>query len=791
MKPAEIRRARRNRHAARHLPPLALLLAASTLAAQQPALEEIVVTAQKREQSLMDVPISVTAVGAEALAANLVTDIYDLQAAVPALEVNAVDPPSQGTAFALRGLGNSVFNMGFDPAVAAFVDGVYRSRSGLLSASDFLDLERVEILKGPQGTLFGKNTTAGVIHFISRKPDFEGASGMVEAGFEEYGRYRIKGSVNLVASDSAAFRFAATFAQGDGWLDLINSDEEIHDLDRFALKAQALFNVSESLQVHVTADYATLSEVCCTPLRIVNDPLSAFVNGAAAAAAGSGIVNPPDLDALVAESNLPPEYDADDAGVSVQATLELGGMTLTSITGWRSFEDTNVKDNDFSGVDALRSNQNLPEVSLVSEELRLAGAGGNFDWMVGGFVSRENIELINEFIWGPQITSWPFFAPGLFGNLPGRAFHHTFEQEISSSALFAHVRVELNEQFSLTAGARYSRDEKDGTMVSDHPLTNAFGIFNSLPLAVVYDYDASTNESEPTYTASIDFRPSESVMLFATYSRGYKSGGISMTRDAAGNAAVLGHPVFGCAPGTTPLFGPLCAGPMFSPTFEPETADHFEVGLKSELLDRRLRLNLAAWNTDFDNLQTQTLRADGAFAVVNVEGARSRGVEMESTLVVNENISLHAAVQWLDAAFADGLPPLTPGFLPLGGEDIPFSSDLTGTAGVDFQRYLRDGWSLFFSGNAYFRSDYFNFTEPVADRVQEGFVLYNARAGIRNDCWELSIWCRNCRDERATWSNFQIPFDGLVIAPPPGIHGTQWSHVAEPGMAGATVGYRF
>ena len=791
MKPAEICRARRNRHPARRLAPLALLLAAPTLAAQQPALEEIVVTAQKREQSLMDVPISVTAVSGEALAANLVTDIYDLRTAVPALEVNAVDPPSQGTAFALRGLGNSVFNMGFDPAVAAFVDGVYRSRSGLLSASDFLDLERVEVLKGPQGTLFGKNTTAGVIHFISRKPDFEGPGGMVEAGFEEYGRYRIKGSVNLVASDSAAFRFAATYAQGDGWLDLINSGEEIHDLDRFALKAQALFNVSDNLEVHVTADYATLSEICCAPLRNVNDPLSPFVNGAAAAAAGSGIVNPPDLDALVAESNLPPEYEADDAGISVQATLELGGMTLTSITGWRNFEDTNVKDNDFSGVDALRSNQSLPEVSLVSEELRLAGTTGNIDWLAGAFVSRENIELINEFVWGPQITSWPFFAPGLFGNQPGRAFHHSFEQEISSSALFAHVRAQLNEQFSLTAGARYSRDEKDGTLVSDHPLTNAFGIFNSLPLAVVYDYDASTDESEPTYTASLDFRPSENVMLFATYSRGYKSGGISMTRDAAGNAAVLGHPVFGCAPGTTPLFGPLCAGPMFSPTFEPETADHFEAGLKSELLDRRLRLNLAAWNTDFDNLQTQTLRADGAFAVVNIEGARSRGVEMESTLVVNENISIHAAVQWLDATFADGLPPLTPGFLPLGGEDIPFSSNLTGTVGMGLQRHLMDGWNLFFSGNAYFRSDYFNFTEPVADRVQEGFVLYNVRLGIRNERWELSVWCRNCRDERITWSNFQIPFDGLVIAPPPGIHGTQWSHVAEPGMGGATVAYRF
>ena len=687
---------------ARRLPALALMLAAWPLAAQQPALEEIVVTAQKREQSLLDVPISVSVIGAETLDANLVTDIYDLQAAVPALQVHAVDPPSQGTAFALRGLGNSVFNMGFDPAVATFVDGVYRSRSGLLTASDFLDLERVEVLKGPQGTLFGKNTTAGVIHFVSRRPDFEGNSGMLEAGLEEYGRYRLKGSVNLVASDRAAFRVAATYAQGDGWLELINSGEEIHDLDRFAIKAQALFNLSETFAVHVTADYATLSEICCSPLRNVNDPLSPFVNGAAAAAAGSGIVNPPNLDALVAESNLPPAYDADDSGISVEATLQLGEMTLTSITGWRNFKDTNVKDNDFSGVDALRSNQSLPEVSLFSEELRLAGAAGNIDWLVGGFVSSENIELINEFIWGPQITLWPFFAPGLFGTLPGRAFHHTFEQEINSSALFAHARVALNDQWSVTLGGRYSRDEKDGSLVSDHPLTNAFGIFNSLPLAVVYDYDVSQDESEPTYTASLDFRPAENVMLFATYSRGYKSGGISMTRDAAGNAAALGHPVFGCAPGTTPLFGPLCAGPMFSPTFEPETADHVEVGLKSELLDRRLRLNLSAWNTDFDNLQTQTLRADGAFAVVNIEGARSRGLEMESTLIVNEFMSVNASLQWLDATFAEGLPPLTPGFLPLGGEDIPFSSNLTGTVGMDAERELMQGWALFFSGQCLF-----------------------------------------------------------------------------------------
>ena len=772
------------------------VLATATAGAQ--ALEEIIVTAQKREQSMQDVPISISTVSGEALEGNLVSDIYDLQAAVPALQIQAVDPPGQGTAFALRGLGNSVFNMGFDPAVATFVDGVYRSRSGLVAASDFLDLERVEVLKGPQGTLFGKNTTAGVVHMISRKPAFDEYSGFAELGIEEYDRVKVRGSLNLSSSDAAAFRLAATYSTGGGWLDLIGSGEDIHDLDRLAVKAQALFNPSDSVSVHFIADFASVSEICCVPLRNVNDPFSIFVNGAAATAAGSGIVDPASLDNLVAESNLPPAFDADDYGLSMEIGWSISdNVELTSITGYRDYEDSTIKDNDFSGVDVLRSNQSLPKVSLVSEELRLGGSrdtgAGTFNWLVGAYYSREEIELINEFIWGPQIGLFPFFAPGLFGNVPGRAFFHEFKQEIDSSAFFAHVDFNVSENVRLTLGARYSKDEKDGSMVSDHPFTNLFGAPNSLPLAVVYDYDTTHEDSEPTYTASIDWSPRDNVMLFATYSAGYKSGGISMTRDAAGSALTLGDPVLGCAPGFTPIPNtPFCSGPMFSPTFEREEADHVEVGVKTDLVDGRLRLNVAAWNTDFENLQTQTLRADGAFAVVNIEGATSQGVEIETQFAASEAVNLTAAVQFLDAEFEEGLPALSPGFPPLGGQRIPFSSDTTGNLGINFEQPgAENDWRVYGNLNMYFRTEYFNFTEPTPDRVQESYRLTNVRLGVRNGNWDIGVWCRNCGDERVTWSNFQIPFDGLLIAPPGSIHGTRWSHVGEPRIWGVTAMYRF
>ena len=780
---------------------IGVCLLVADLAAGQ-VLDEIVVTAQKREQSLQDVPIAISAVDASALENNVVADIYDLQAAVPSLQVQAVDPPGQGTAFALRGLGNGVFNMGFDPAVGTFVDGIYRSRSGLLAASDFLDLERVEVLKGPQGTLFGKNTTAGVIHFISKKPEFDRQYGSAEVGIEENGRYRFKGSINIPASDTAAFRIGANYAKGDGYVDLIGSGEDIHDLNRWAIKAQGLFQPSENLSVHVIADVASVDEKCCYPLRNAIDANSVAANNAAAVAAGSGIVAVPDLEGLVAEGNIPPEYEADDRGLSVEINWDLETMTFTSLTGYRNFEDTANKDNDFSGVDVLRSNQDLPEVSLLSQEFRLAGskemASGSLEWLVGGFYSTETIEVTNEFVWGPQIDQFPVFnfptgpapAGGLFGNVPGRAFFHRFEQDIDSLGIFAHANIPLSETVGLTVGGRWSRDEKQGSLVSDHPMTNAFGLFNSLPLAVVYDYNVEQDDSEPTYTVSLDYRPVENIMTFLTFSHGYKSGGISMTRDAAGSAVALGDPMLGCPPGFTPLGGPLCGGPMFSPTFEREEADHVELGVKSDLAGGRLRLNGSIWNTDFEDLQTQTLRSDGAFAVVNIEGATSRGAEIEATFAATENADVSFAVQYLDATFEDGLPPLTPapGFLPLGGENIPFSSEVTANLGLNYTRPLANNdWQFFLGGNVYYRTKYFNFGEPVVGREQDGYALVNLRAGFGNDNWRFAAWCRNCTDEVYTWSNFAIPFDGLLF--PNG--GTLWSHVAEPRIFGVTASYSF
>ena len=775
-----------------------LFMLVSTVSGAQAVLEEVVVTAQKREQSIQDVPISITAISGESLQANSVQDVYDLRATVPALEVRGVDPPSQGAAFAIRGLGSSVFNMGFEPTVGTFIDGVYISRSGLVASSDLLDLDRVEVLKGPQGTLFGKNTTGGVVHFITNKPSFDEVEGSAEVTYQEYDQVRVRGVINVPVQDNFAARIAASWHNGDGYLDNANG-EDINDRDRFTIRGQLLFEPNDDLSIRVIADYSEVDENCCWPVRNTNNPLNPIFNAPLAAAIGSNVIDPPDVDNLRVAANGDLIFDAEDFGISGEINWQMGDITVTSITAYRDYQDLNTKDNDFTGVDILTNTDTLPEVSIVSEELRIAGVsedigiGQSLDWVVGFYYANEKVQRTREFVWGPQITSFPFFAPGLFGNIPGRAFYDEFSQEVDTIAGFGHITIDLNDKLSLTGGVRYTNDDKNASHRGQ--TGNPMAPFNNLPLAVVHDFDAKREDSEATGTASIQYQVTDDVMGFFTYSRGYKSGGISLNRDAAGNALGFGHPVFGCPPGGTPVpASPFCAFPPGDPTFDPEFADHYEIGFKSTLFNNRMRLNASLWKTEFAGLQLQTLRPDGSFQVVNVSGATSQGIEADVNIAATDYLDVFFSVQFLDADFDDNTPALSPGLPPMGGEDLPFASDITGNLGANLSLPIGDsGWNFFLNGNLFFRSEYFSFTEPDPARTQKSHELLSLRGGVNSPDgkWELAVWCRNCTDERYKYSDFAIPFDGAIIGPPGTPLGTLWSHYGSPRFVGVTGTFRF
>ena len=736
-------------------------------------LEEVMVTAQKRVESMQDVPISVSAISGEQLTTSVVLDVFDLRSVVPSLEIRAVDPPSQGTSFAIRGLGTSVFNMGFEPTVATFVDGVYRARSGIITGSDFVDMSRIEVLKGPQGSLFGKNSTGGVVALHSNQPELGETSGEISLSYEEYETIRARGFINVPLGDSAALRVAGSYADGDGWLDNVVTGNEIHDRDRWYLRAQLLFQPTDNFSLRIIGDYAELEEMCCTPLRYENDPNTGAVNGPIAGSIGSTIIDPANIDDLKVALNTDPMLEATDQGLSAEINWTFGGVTLTSISAWREYEDKNYKDNDFTGVDVLYSNQDLPEVSMVSQELRLAGSFDSvmngFDWTVGAYYASEDIKLLNEFIWGSQGV--------IFSNV--KAYSASFDHSGDTTAVFAHGTLGLTERLSLTAGIRYTKDEKDATLVNDHPLAPVpfppFSIPSVFPLPVVHDYTASTDDSATTGTLSVQYEFAEEIMGYASFSTGFKSGGISLTRDAAG-------PFLGFTPA-----GPIGPFPPGDPTFDKETADSFEVGVKSVTLDGALRLNAAAWVTTFDDLQVQVLNPQGNFVVTNVEGAESTGIELEGEYAATDYLRFTGAVQFVDAQYDDDVGGLTTP-IPVGGTDLPYVSDTTASLGFSYDAPMGQALRFFLSGNLFYRSDYEANADTAFGYVADGFTQFNARVGVggQSDAWDVALWCKNCGDEQAIQSRFQIPFDGAIFFP-----STSWSHINTPRVWGVTGTYRF
>jgi len=771
-------------------PTLAALVASALLVAgpaNAAVVDEMTVTSQKREQSASDVPIAITAVTSEMLRTNVVRDVFDLRATIPALEIRAVDPPGQGTSFAIRGLGTSVFNMGFEPSVGTFVDGVYRSRSGLVASNDLYDIERVEVLKGPQGTLFGKNTTAGVVHFLTKAPDFDGVTGEVQASYEEYNRTRVNAYLNAPLSDTVSTRLTVTYADGDGWLDDLANGREVQDLDRFSLRGQILWNINEDLDLRIVADYAEVDEQCCWPLRFSNDARTSAANLAVAESIGSTVIDPASIENLNVAINGTLNYKAEDSGVMAELNWDIGLFKFTSVTGYRDYNDSNSKDNDFTGVDVLTSNQNLPEIKLFSQELRLTGTlNDKFTWIVGGYYADEDIKRSNEFIWGSQIgdfpsaLSFPGAAPGLFGNAPGRAFFAEFEQNTETIAGFVHGEWQFAPKWRVTGGLRYTNDDKTARSRNDQP--------QALPLPIVFDFEAKTDDSEPTGTLALQWDPNDEVMVFAQYSRGFKSGGISLNRDAAGANVILGNPVTGCPPGFMPS-GPVCLGTEQDPTFKKETADHFELGVKSFLFDNQVSLNASVFFTKFDDLQLQTLRPDGSFAVENAAEAEAPGVEIEGQWAATDNLTINAALLYLDAQFGDNIGIIDPSRPDPSGKRLPFSSEWTGQIGAIYDRPDTFGqWDWFASGNLFARSEQFLDPLPDDDRVQDSYSLVNLRTGLRTpgEMWEFAVWCRNCFDERYKQSQFAIPFDGLILG-----SATEWSHVGAPRIFGGTVTFNF
>ena len=469
-------------------------------------LDEIVVTSTKRQSTLQEIPVAVSVVQAVDLKRSQISDIKDLQFLVPSLRITQLQS-SGNTNFVIRGFGNGANNAGIEPSVGVFIDGVYRSRSAS-ALNDLPNLERIEVLRGPQSTLFGKNASAGVISVVTTKPSLDEFEGSATLTVGDYDQMIVKGDISGPLSDTVAFGLSGSYNQRDGYYENLAGGDALGELNRYGVRGELYFLPSDDLEVRLIADYDDFDEACCGVANLLNGP-----TGAAVFALGGALV-PEQPFAYEGYYDFTPVNKFQTDGVSLQIDYDINdAVKLTSITALRNLDRSDNVDVDFTSAPLLdneTANRTDYEIKTLTQELRLSGSTDNMGWMVGGYFFDEEVEQFTGLLYGPAFRPYADLLSGglpgdsplwdleaLFGYPPG-----TFQSagqglvELSTMdnqafSIFGQIDIGLGDRATLTLGANYTEDEKEVTfdstgtdVFSNTDLNNDLTVFG-LPLPTV------------------------------------------------------------------------------------------------------------------------------------------------------------------------------------------------------------------------------------------------------------------------------------------------------------------
>ena len=384
-------------------------------AAQQDAnaaTDDIVVTATKREQTLQDVPVSVAVTSEQTIQRAQIRDLIDLQSVVPSLKVAQFNSVGQ-TNFIIRGFGNGNGNFGIEGSVGVFIDGVYRSRSAA-SLNDLPEIERIEVLRGPQSTLFGKNVSAGAINIVTKRPQFAFGS-RVDLTVGNYGQMVAKATATGPLTDTVAIRLSGSINERDGFYRNVVTGRDVNDRDRGSLRADLLWNPVDKLSIRIIGDYNEITETCCGTVQLFNGPATQFIAAPAPFGLGARVSDPANRNSRDIALNRDPLNHIVGKGVSGQIDYDFGGAKLTSITAYRDQLDSGSQDVDFTGAD-LAYRADRTRIRTFTQELRLASTGSGFvSYLIGGFYDHEKLDTRSTIFFGNQIRA---YADGLSGQVP-------------------------------------------------------------------------------------------------------------------------------------------------------------------------------------------------------------------------------------------------------------------------------------------------------------------------------------------------------------------------------------
>jgi iron complex outermembrane recepter protein len=714
---------------------------------------DVVVTARRREERAQDVPIALSVVGSEALERTGNFTLGQVQQLVPSLQVFSFNP--RNTNINIRGLGSNVAltNDGLENGVGIYIDNVFYGRVGQ-SQFDLVDLDRIEVLRGPQGTLFGKNTTAGAINITTRAPSFEPEfSG--EATLGDYGYYQLRGSASApIAADTVAFRLSGALTHRDGFLYNVTKQEEAENYDNVSIRGQLLIKPTSSLSIKLIGDWAKQEQDFV--MNVVANIFDTYDNGVVipnnfrARAARAGYTPlPVDPFARIGDSDGHYQADMRSYGVSGQVDWDIGRAALTSITAYRWWDWDPANDGDSTALPVITKAQQANRQRQFSQEVRLASTGTNtIDYVLGGYYFWQLVRGYGATAYGSAAALWNLPAvPADIGNaaLNGFEADSTSTPETKSLAAFGQATWNISDALKFTGGLRFTHELKKGAY---HQFAVAGIDLSTLPAAIatpaqairnqfnpVIDYSTSFTDDSLSGLANISYKIAPDVLVYASYSRGNKSGGLNLT----------------------------ALPPGIPPEVRPEQVDAYEVGLKSQFFDRKVTFNLAGFWTDISDYQTAITVDQGNNTIrqyiANIPSVRSRGVEGDLSWSPTRLVSLTGSFNYTDATYRDYVnAPQAPERLYLGaiqdltGEPLAGIPKFTYTLGADLAQPVGE-WqerAIELYGHADFshRSSFNTSSSNSRYGQIDGYGVLNARVGVRTDDgrWDLSVWARNLTD---------------------------------------------
>ena len=697
-----------------------LLVMGRAVSAADPVIEEVIVTAQRRTENAQHVPIAVSVVSGVSLRQIDALSIADLSELIPSVTFN-VGRELRDSSIRIRGVGTDVFAGGIEPSVSTVIDGVVLAQQGSFF-NDLDDLQRVEVLRGPQGTLFGKNSSAGAIAVVTRNPNFERLEASAQVLGAANGEYRVNGVISAPLSPTTAFRLAAFYRQNDGLVQDVNTGETYNDVAAYGFRGKLQWRPTDAVDLLLSIDGQRFDSNCCAlPVRVAStNPI----------VPRTGITAGP-LNDVVALGGSHVFATQKNYGAALTANVRLGDYLLTYIGGAREWTAAGDFDIDQTPAHIVTSNFNTNDAQQLSHELRLASPVFNrADYVLGLFYFGNEVRQTLDRR-GTRLNLITGINPDGTVQAPsGSELVLVADSTINTQNISAYGQLNVRpvDRLTLTAGARFISEQQDLDFFRALP-SPFFGLQAFGPVAAEYSDQATIGKAAVRFDWTDDFGS------YVSYTTGYKAEGVF-------NAATLSPAI-------------LAAQPL-----DPETSQLWEIGLRSQWLEHRLTLNLTGFRTKFQNYQQQAFdRALGIFVVTNAGDVHTNGVELELAYA-SAQLSISAGVTYLDAGYDFDTGPCYAGQTAalgcVGGRQDLRSGAFVNAPDLRYTLLARYAWPLaaasqFYAQVNYRWQDLVQFAydqDPRFIQQAYGIADFKVGASFAHGRYEASAFVRNAFDQR-------------------------------------------